>query len=275
MLFFSFSTRQEYYVLPALPGLALVLGAWMGRESEAGTPQKSGLISAWIFLGIGCAAFVATAVLATMAAPPPPGYDIADLLHRDPSRYALSFGHFLDLTPQALGAFRTPLLGTGIALFAGSALSLFFRKRCRPLVANLSLALMMVGLLACALQGFTIFEPVISSKQLALAVERQYKPGDVIVINGEYEEGSTMNFYTGLQVHVLKATHNLWYGSLFPDAPPIFEDNESFTQLWNSPTRVFLWTEMDNIPVPVRDVISYQVARWGGKVILSNQPNRR
>jgi hypothetical protein len=134
---------------------------------------------------------------------------------------------------------------------------------------------MMVGMLACALQGFTIFEPVISSKQLALAVERQYQPGDVIVINGEYEEGSTMNFYTGLQVHVLKATHNLWYGSLFPDAPPIFENNESFTALWNSPTRVFLWTEIDNVPIPVRNMVNYQVARWGGKVILSNQPNRR
>ena len=132
----------------------------------------------------------------------------------------------------------------------------------------------MVALLACALKGFSIFEPVISSKQLALAVEKQFRPGDVIVINGEYEEGSTMNFYTGRQVHVLKATHNLWYGSLFPDAPPIFENNESFTRLWHSPTRVFLWTEMDNVPVPVREVISYQVARWGGKVILSNKPNQ-
>ena len=274
MLFFSFSTRQEYYVLPALPALALLIGAWLGRESQINGPQKSGLISAWIFFGIGCAVFVATAVLGTMASPPAPGYDIADLLRRDPSRYALSFGHFLDLTPQALGAFRIPLIGTGVALFAGSATSLFFRRRCKPLLANLSLALMMVALLACALKGFSIFEPVISSKQLALAVEKQFRPGDVIVINGEYEEGSTMNFYTGRQVHVLKATHNLWYGSLFPDAPHIYENDESFARLWNSPTRVFLWTEMDNVPVPVREVISYQVARWGGKVILSNKPNQ-
>jgi hypothetical protein len=128
--------------------------------------------------------------------------------------------------------------------------------------------------LACALEGFAIFEPVISSRQLAIAVEKQYRPGDVIVINGEYEEGSTMNFYTVRQVHVLKATHNLWYGSLFPDAPPIFEDDQSLMRLWNSETRVFLWAQAENPPAVVRDVISYRVARSGGKVILSNRPNR-
>lgn len=275
MMFFSFSTRQEYYVLPALPALALLAGAWLGGESENGRPEKAGLISSWILLVIGCAVFAAASVLATISSAPAPGYDIADLLHRDPSRYALSFGHFLDLTPQALGAFRTPLLGTGIALLLGSALSLPLRKRCRPMLANISLALMMVVVLACALEGFTIFEPVISSKRLALEVERQYHPGDVIVINGEYEEGSTMNFYTGRQVRVLKATHNLWYGSLFPDAPAIFEDDQSLMRLWNSGTRVFLWTEADNPPAGLRDVISYQVARSGGKLILSNQPNHR
>ena len=274
MLFFSFSTRQEYYVLPALPALALLTGAWLGRESAAGKPEKAGLISSWILLAVGCAVFAAASLLATISSQPAPGSDIADLLRRDPSRYALSFGHFLDLTPQALGAFRTPLLGTGIALLLGSFLSLFFRKRCRPMLANIALALMMVVVLACALEGFAIFEPVISSRQLAVAVEKQYRQGDVIVINGEYEEGSTMNFYTGRQVHVLKATHNLWYGSLFPDAPAIFEDDQSFTRLWNSGARVFLWTQPENLPSVLRNVISYQVARSGGKVVLSNRPNR-
>lgn len=274
MVFFSFSTRQEYYVLPALPALALLTGAWLGQESPSGRPEKAGLVSSWILLAISCAVFAACSLLATISSRPAPGSDIADLLRRDPSRYALSFGHFLDLTPQALGAFRTPLLATGGALLLGSALSLIFRKRCRPMLANISLALTMVVVLACALEGFAIFEPVISSRQLALAVEKQYRPGDVVVINGEYEEGSTMNFYTGRQVHVIKATHNLWYGSLFPDAPAIFEDGQSLSRLWNSGTRVFLWTQAENLPAVLRDVISYQVARSGGKVILSNRPNR-
>src|SRR5262252_8387964 len=35
LLFFSFSTRQEYYVAPGLPGLALIIAYWLARESEA------------------------------------------------------------------------------------------------------------------------------------------------------------------------------------------------------------------------------------------------
>ena len=33
LLFFSFSSRQEYYTIPALPGLALVIGAWLSDET--------------------------------------------------------------------------------------------------------------------------------------------------------------------------------------------------------------------------------------------------
>jgi len=35
LLFFSFSTRQEYYTIPALPGVALLAGGWLARESAA------------------------------------------------------------------------------------------------------------------------------------------------------------------------------------------------------------------------------------------------
>ena len=35
LLFFSFSTRQEYYTIPALPGVALLVGGWLARESTA------------------------------------------------------------------------------------------------------------------------------------------------------------------------------------------------------------------------------------------------
>ena len=34
MVFFSFSTRQEYYALPALPPIALMIGGWLDREEK-------------------------------------------------------------------------------------------------------------------------------------------------------------------------------------------------------------------------------------------------
>ena len=35
LVFFSFSTRQEYYAIPALPGLALLIGGWLQQEDES------------------------------------------------------------------------------------------------------------------------------------------------------------------------------------------------------------------------------------------------
>lgn len=277
-LFFSFSTRQEYYVVPTFPALALLIGGWMGREAES--PEDSGLrrsgrISSVVLLALGVLIFVVTMALVALSKPPLPATDIATLLAEHPQDYALSMGHFLDLTPQALGAFRVPLAGTGIAFLLGTFFNWRFRRRARCFAANLSLAAMMVAFLYCAHLGFMLFSPVMSSKPLALAIASQYRPGDVIVINGEYEAGSSINFYTGEQVHILDHVNgNIWYGSLFPDAPPVFETNDSFKKLWRSPARVFFWTQMADIPTELLTSPEYSVAQGGGKVVLSNQPDR-
>ena len=34
LLFFSLSTRQEYYVLPSLPALILLIAGWLNREVD-------------------------------------------------------------------------------------------------------------------------------------------------------------------------------------------------------------------------------------------------
>src|SRR5207248_6387489 len=201
-LFFSLSTRQEYYIVPTFPALALLIGGWLGREAGASadaTLRRSGRISSAILFAVGISIFVATTTLVLISKPPAPGTDIAVLLQQHPQDYALSMGHFLDLTPQALGAFRAPLLGTGIAFLLGTGLSWFWRRRGKLFAANLALAAMMVGFLYCAHLGLMIFSPVISSKGLAEAISREYRPGDVIVVNCEYEAGSSINFYTGVQ----------------------------------------------------------------------------
>ena len=73
-------------------------------------------------------------------------------------------------------------------------------------------------------------------------------------------------------IHILNGrSSNLWYGSFFPDAPPIFEDDLSLQLLWSGDRRVFLWTEPGHVP-KLRSR-SYVIAASGGKEILSNQPN--
>ncbi|MEY2411655.1 MAG: hypothetical protein QOD84_261 [Acidobacteriaceae bacterium] len=277
LVFFSFSTRQEYYTIPALPALALLVGGFLTEESTSAadsSARRSAKISSAVLFVIVAAGSTLGLVLLLSSRTPAPGTDLSDLLAKNPTEYDLSLGHFLDLTPQALGAFRIPLLGAVVSLLVGSGLNWFLRLRGRPRHGNLALAAMMIGLLACVHSAFVTFSPILSSRQLAMAIEQHYRPGDVIVIAGQYHEASTLNFYTGIPVRVLHAPGgNLWYGSRFPDAPHIFETPQSFEALWHGPATVFLWTDKDN-PQELSGSDRYVLARSGGKSILTNRkPN--
>jgi 4-amino-4-deoxy-L-arabinose transferase-like glycosyltransferase len=290
LLFFSFSSRQEYYVLPGLPGVALLLGGWLARESASpheSPERRSGKVSSIVLVLIGTAACIACVTLAWHAQTPPRGYDIAELLKKNPQDYALSFGHFLDLTPQAMGAFKVPLLATGIAFALGTILDFLLRRSDRTFTANMALTFMTVALLLATHRALEIFSPVLSSKALAQAIEADWKPGAVIEDNGDYEAASSVNYYTRHQIRILNGRcNNIWYGSKFPDAPPIFDDDASFEKLWRGDKSVFLLTDAKASPdrkpaeecpqkehLPdfvVRDACV--LAKWGGKLVLTNGP---
>ncbi|MFB3917118.1 MAG: ArnT family glycosyltransferase [Terriglobales bacterium] len=274
VIFFSFSTRQEYYTIPALPGLALLLGGWLAREAEspAGSClRRSGRLSSTFLLMLGVMVFAGAMLVLRESKLPPAGYDLADLLKKNPEEYALSFGHIFDLTPQAMGAFRVPLMGFALALLIGAAVNWVLRRRDLPRIGNVAMTAMMIVVLYCAHLGLVIFSPILTSKVLAQKVLAVYRPGNVIVIDGEYEPGSTMNYYTGVQCHILNGrSANLWYGSLFPDSPQIFEDDASFAKLWDSATRVFLWTDKP-MPKQLQGKQAFVLARNGGKTIFTNR----
>lgn len=275
MVFFSFSTRQEYYNLPAVPAIALLVGGWMERESASAPgsrERRAGRISSLALFLIGIGGFTAAMVMLRLSETAPPGAELADLLHqRDPTSYVLSFGHVFDLTPQALGVFRGPLVAVALALLLGTGLNWYLRRRGWPARGNLALAAMSVVLLLGVHSAFVTFAPILSSKKLALAIQQHYRPGDTIVIDDEYEQGSTLNFYTGIPVHILHApSANLWYGSQFPDAPQVFETRESFVKLWQGSGQVFLWSEGPH-PPQLEGLTVYELAHSGGKYILTNR----
>jgi len=274
--FFSFSTRQEYYTIPAIPGLALLVGGWLARERASALDsreRRAGRISSAVLLALGVVIAAAGFALLWFSKPPAPGTDLSDLLRKNPQDYALSFGHFLDLTPQAMGAFRLPLFGFSAAFLVCTLLNWFLRRAGRPGAGNAALAAMMVIILACVRIAFGIFSPIISSKDLAIAIHEQYRPGDVVVATGLYENASTLNFYGGYHLLSLRTPGgNMWYGAQFADAPPVWETEESFCAAWNGSRRVFLWTDEDD-PSAVKGLTSYVLARRGGKTIYSNQPN--
>jgi hypothetical protein len=273
--FFSFSTRQEYYTIPAIPGMALLVGGWLQRECDSAADsrdRRAGRISAALLLGIGILIAAVGFGLLWLSKAPVPGADLSDLLKKHPQDYALSFGHFLDLTPQAMGAFRVPLLWFSLAFLVGSFANLFFRRRGRAGLGNAALAAMMIVVLAAVHSAFAIFSPILSSKDLALAIKAHDQPGDQIVVAGLYENASALNFYSGLPLRSLRApAGNMWYGSQFPDAPRVWETQASFTAMWQGSHRVFFWAEDEN-PKELTGMPRYVLAQEGGKIIFTNRP---
>jgi 4-amino-4-deoxy-L-arabinose transferase-like glycosyltransferase len=277
--FFSFSSRQEYYTLPALPALALLVGGWLARESSSprdSAARRTGRRIAAILFSAGGVSFLIAETLFLSAKALPPGTEISDVLIDRPGTYTLSLGHLSDLTTRSLGIFRTPLWEMGVVLLIGTGLNWWFRRRGSPYRGNLALSAMMVGALFCVHQAFVIFSPELSSKPLAMAIRQQYEPGQIIVLNGEYAWGSTLNFYTGVQVHLLNTKRNdLWFGSLFADAPKIFEESASFAQLWKGSQRVYLFTKEFNQSKALENIdpaTVFLLSREGNKVVLTNRP---
>jgi len=280
VLFFSLSTRQEYYVLPSLPALILLIAGWLNREVDEAesfvVPNRlvaAGQRISVVLLVFGSVAALVAGFFVLHGQSAGTNTDLAVLLKQNPQDYALSFGHFLDLNAQAMGAFRVPLMITAFALFGGTLACWLLRRDYKPHTANLWLAAAAFGFLLAAHLGLQIFSPVLTSKQLADAVAPELKPDDLIVIHGEYESASTLGFYLRRNdLHILNGrSSNLWYGSFFSDAPPIFEDELSLGLKWTEPRRIFLWTELDHVPkLPGK---TYFIAQSGGKEILSNQPN--
>ena len=148
--FFTFSTRQEYYTIPAVPALALLVGGWLTKEAASPqTESKSSKISSWVLFAMVAVGSVVGIALLISSKMPAPGADLADLLKKNPQDYDFSLGHFLDLTPEALGMFRPQLIGAIASLLIGASANLWLRYRRKPQYGNLALATMMVGLLFC------------------------------------------------------------------------------------------------------------------------------
>jgi 4-amino-4-deoxy-L-arabinose transferase-like glycosyltransferase len=307
LVFFSFSTRQEYYVLPSLPALALLIAGWLTLDGRVQWEPhtKSARITrranercteVLIVLGV---MFAVTAAMVTVPRPHAPG-DLAALLQQNPGDYAMSMGHFLDLDLAALSFFRVPLLIAGVSLLLGPMGSYLLRRRSRPHEATLALAGGAFGFLVAVHLALQTFAPVLSSAQLAEAIRPQLRTDDLIVIHQEYEYGSTLGFYLQRPdyftagkariplnpVHILTTPYydgkreygrsaNLWYGSFFPDSPEIFETSASLASKWHGPQRIFVWQDLANQPAPLPPALTpaYVIARSGGKEIVSNQPS--
>jgi 4-amino-4-deoxy-L-arabinose transferase-like glycosyltransferase len=272
LVFFMISNRQEYYSLPALPALALMIGGALAAADE-GTRRWVLACHRWVLLPVALLVAVVCGYFAVMAPKSGPGVDLSALLASNPEMYNLSLGHLFDLTGAAMGLFRGPLAVVAVGMLVLGPVS-YWLRRDRTYAANLTLAAGMTVVLLAAHEGLVRFNPILGSKGLADAIvaEQGARPetGDLIVLDGELTSGSTLLFYTKQPVHLVNGRVNgPWFGSFWPDAPAVFEDEASLKRLWAAPGRVFLLTYSPK--VRGQELGGRVLAAGGGKTVLVNR----
>jgi len=261
LLFFSFSTTQEYYSMPCYPALALLLGSAIDKEGRI------------LRLGTKIVAVVSTLALAAVGAIlwlvkglPTPG-DISVALSQNPELYTLSLGHMADLTLRAFAYLRLPLAIAGVAFAVGAVAAW---KRALPVAA---LAMMMILFFHAARMALVVFDPYLSSHPLTEALLRQ--PPGQLIMGDQYYTFSSVFFYTNRRALLLNGrVNNLEYGSYAPDAPRhVFITDVDLARLWPETVRYYLVLEGPAVP-HIGQLIGkstlHLLAQSGGKYLFTN-----
>jgi len=271
LVFFSFSTTQEYYSMPCYPALALLLGAAM---AEGGAWIRRGTKAVEVLAG--AAGTLALALAWLVRNTPAPG-DISVALARHPGAYKLSLGHIEDLTLSSLAYLRLPLLLAGAAFLLGAFLPPALgriRRIGRESAAFAAAALMMIIFFHAARLAMVAFDPYLSSRPLADALLRA--PAGQLIVEGHDYPFSSVLFYADRPALLLNGRRqNLVYGSYAPGAPNVFLDDDGWKALWLGSGRCYLVASESARPRLERLVGSaamHVVAASGGKLLLSNQP---
>jgi hypothetical protein len=261
LLFFTFSTTQEYYSMPIYPALALLLGCAMDREGKLITAG-----SRTIALISTVAAAVIAAILFAVRNVPAVG-DISSALQQHPESYTLSLGHMGDLTLQSFAYLRAPLILAGAAFLVGAVGGWLSGRR-----AFLALAAMMVLFLHASRMALVIFDPYLSSRPLVEAL--LHAPPGQLIMDGAYYPFSSVLFYANRNALLLNGRiNNLEYGSYAPGAPPVFIDNAEFIRVWSGTIRYYLVADrngLERLSALVGHDRLHRVAESGGKFLFTN-----
>lgn len=239
MLFFTFSTTQEYYSMPIYPAVALLVGSVLSSGS------RWVLIATKALLALFALLFAALSVILLLVWRYPAPGNIAGALTQHPDLYTLSLGHIRDLTLHAFAYLKFPL---GLAAFAFGAGALgVFAARGNFRRTAFVVAAIMILFFHAARVALVRFEDYLGSYTLAESLQRN-PPGQLIEADAYYAFSSVF-FYTGRSALLLNGReNNLEYGSYAPGAPDVFIDDARFVSLWNESARYYLLTYGADLP---------------------------
>lgn len=264
LVFFTFSTTQEYYSMPCYPALALLIGsgiAFNGRIVRHGTR----------FLTVICsiAALAAIAILVAVHHVPTPG-DISQALSSNPEAYTLSLGHMEDLTLKSFAYLRIPLALAAASFLIGAIGTLQTAGK----KVYVTVAIMMVVFFHAARLAMIDFDPYLSSRPLVNKLLQS--PEGNLIVDHHYYWFSSVFFYTDRTALLLNGRfNNLVYGSYAPNAPSVFLDDNQFRDLWQRPERYYIFakdTGVDHLESLVGKDQLNLLEESGGKVLITNHP---
>ena len=264
LVFFTFSTTQEYYSMPCYPALCLLLGSAMA-EGGAWIRRGTHILTALA----GTAAAVVLALLFVIRNLPTPG-DIAVALTQRLQFYNLALSHIQDLNLRAFAYLRVPLIVAAAGLLIGMA-GTFRAPAPRAFWAS---AAMMVVFFQAARLAMVTFDPYMSSRPLAEALLRA--PAGNLIVDHHYYTFSSVFFYANRDALLLNGRfNNVEYGSYAPGAPQVFVNDPQVKEQWERPERSYLVASESALPRLQRllgDQHLDVVAQSGGKLLMTNHP---
>ncbi len=272
MVFFTFSTTQEYYSMPIYPAVALLLGCAL---VAGGAWLRNGTRILCVVAAL--AALTVIGILYSVWGLPAPG-DIASALSSHPAAYKLSLGHMEDLTTESFAYLRLPLAVAAVAFLIGclGTMRSWSRRSSEggSRQAYLSAAVMMVVFFHAARLALVVFDPYMSSRPLADALLAS--PPGTLVVNHHYYQFSSVFFYTNRRALLLNGRfNNLVYGSYAPDAPPVFINDDDFVTRWHASERTYFVVDkagLARISPKLPRSEFFTVKASGGKFLFSNHP---
>ena len=276
LLFFSLEggSRMEYYSFGAWPALGLLLGLGIAQAESANHPWLEWISRTLAALGalFALAAGIFVWIFSGASAP---GSLSRDVHMRSVEFYQSSMAHILDLTPQALADLELPVVLAAVSFLIGFGVSWILRERRLQAASTVALALGMTGFFAAAYVANKDFDSSLSSRTLAMQINKTLAPGDQLALYGDIRVAPSVAFYCHRRVLLYNATgSNLEFGSHFADAPKTFFDDQDFSALWRGPARVLLVVPADKQEEALARLpkhATWVLAAAGEKTVYVNQ----
>ncbi len=214
------SQKMEYYQIPLLPPLAILVGGYLAALAEGNTgrpasDRKTASAGGVILFLLGAAGAAAAPFMLSKFS--------ADI----PAHH----GRIMLYTAEACF----------IAIAAGGATAFIFVRKNH--IRRAFLAVLFIGIVlgAGTRPALNALQPELSDANLAKKAAKFLKPGDLIVVQAreEYEYSAVYCYYTGKKVLILRDGINPMVPSVFDDRANFIIDNREFKDLWESGDRVF------------------------------------